>query len=97
MGGEFGYSRFLEVIKNPKHPDQKNVMMWMDGSFDPELVDINQINYKIDLVAQQLNDWNVRLNLWIDDPMDWVDPNLRVKNWLKTLQKRDWKKFNFCL
>lgn len=92
VGGEYGYGKFLEAIKNPKRPDHKSVMMWMDGSFDPELVDIKQIDYKIDLVAQQLNDWNVRLNLWIGDPMDWIDPNVAVKNWVKTLQKKDLEK-----
>jgi hypothetical protein len=92
VGGEYGYSEFLEAIKNPKHPEHERYLIWAGGSFDPELINIKMINYKIDIVAQQLNDWNVRLNLWIEDPKDWVDPQVAVKNWIKTLQKRDVEK-----
>jgi hypothetical protein len=92
VGGEFGYSQFLEVIKNPKDTDHESSLIWVGGSFDPEAIDVKKINYRINLIAQQLNDWNVRLNLWIPDPEDWVDPDVAVKNWLKTLQKRDLEK-----
>jgi hypothetical protein len=92
VGGEYGYSQFLEVIKDLKDPDHESYLIWAGGSFDPELVDVKKINYRIDLVAQQSNDWNVRFNVRIVDPEDWVDPNVALKNWLKTLQKIDLEK-----
>ncbi|MBW6473687.1 MAG: plasmid pRiA4b ORF-3 family protein [Anaerolineaceae bacterium] len=92
VGGEHGYNEFLEAIKNPKHPEHEHYLIWVGGFFDPERVDLKKINYRIDLIAQLLNDWNLRLNTWIEDPKDWVDPNVAVKNWVKTLQKRDLEK-----
>lgn len=92
VGGEHGYYEFLEAIKNPKHPEHESYLIWVGGSFDPEWVDIKKINYRIDLIAQLMNDWNLRLNTWIEDPKDWVDPKVAVKNWVKTLQKRDLEK-----
>lgn len=44
VGGVWGYENFLEAIKNPKHPDHKHYVDWIDGDFDPELLDIAEIN-----------------------------------------------------
>jgi hypothetical protein len=92
VGGEHGYREFLEAIKNPKHPGHERYLIWAGGSFDPEWVNLKNINYRIDLVAQNLNDWNLRLNLWIVDPKDWIEPTVACKNWEKTLQKKDMEK-----
>ncbi|PIV69042.1 MAG: hypothetical protein COS07_02145, partial [Candidatus Aenigmarchaeota archaeon CG01_land_8_20_14_3_00_37_9] len=35
-GGPSGYEEFLEIIKNPKHKEHKNMLEWIGGKFDPE-------------------------------------------------------------
>lgn len=77
------------MIKNPKHKEHEDALNWIGGSFDPEIFDDTMVNYRLELEAQRLNDWNVVKDLFIEDPGDWVDPNLACQQWLKTLQKRD--------
>jgi len=46
-GGVPGYALFLEAISNPKHPEHKNMIEWVDGDFNPEKVDLSKINARI--------------------------------------------------
>lgn len=89
VGGEFGYSNLIEAMNDPNHDAHRELLMWSGGDFDPESLDKNLVNYRCELIAQLFNEWNVRRNLWEEDPNDWVDPQLARVQWLKTLQKRD--------
>ena len=43
-GGVPGYYHFLEVLKNPKHPDHEEVLEWSGGAYEPEAFDIQGVN-----------------------------------------------------
>jgi len=43
-GGIWGYDELLETIRDPAHEEYESMMEWLGGSFDPEEVDINQVN-----------------------------------------------------
>ncbi|NIA08677.1 MAG: plasmid pRiA4b ORF-3 family protein [Nitrospiraceae bacterium] len=43
-GGIWGYSDFLEAIRNPKHRDHESMLEWIGGKFDPDAFDIKSIN-----------------------------------------------------
>ena len=43
-GGIWGYAEFLKAIKNPKHPEHKNMREWIGGHFDPEEFRLEHIN-----------------------------------------------------
>ena len=44
VGGIWGYHEFLEALGDPKHPEHEEYMDWVDGEFDPQLCDIENIN-----------------------------------------------------
>ena len=44
VGGIWGYSNFLQVIKDPKHPDHEDMIEWCGGPFDPEAFDVQEVN-----------------------------------------------------
>jgi hypothetical protein len=43
-GGVWGYEQMLKVLKNPKHPEYEMYREWLPGGFDPEFLDIEEIN-----------------------------------------------------
>ncbi len=43
VGGPWGYESFLEVIKNPDHPDHRDMVEWA-GVFAPEKFDVEEVN-----------------------------------------------------
>jgi len=43
-GGIWGYEAFLEAIADPEHPDHQELLDWIGGSFDPEELDLDEIN-----------------------------------------------------
>ena len=43
-GGPWGYTDFLEAIKNPEHEDHEEMMEWVGEDFDPEYFDIDEVN-----------------------------------------------------
>lgn len=43
-GGVYGYEDFLKAIKDKKHPEHKEKLDWIGGSFDPELFDLEETN-----------------------------------------------------
>jgi hypothetical protein len=47
IGGVWGYSDFLETITNPKDPEYDNMLEWVDGDFDPEVIDIESVNKRL--------------------------------------------------
>ena len=44
VGGPGGYEEFLAAIKDPKHEEHENLLIWIGGAFDPEGFDLNAIN-----------------------------------------------------
>jgi hypothetical protein len=44
VGGPPGYEEFLAAIKDPKHKEHENMLIWIGGAFDPEGFDLNAIN-----------------------------------------------------
>lgn len=43
-GGVWGYEDFLKAISNKNHPEHKEMLDWIGGSFDSEEFDLNEIN-----------------------------------------------------
>lgn len=43
VGGVGGYDRFLEAIRDPKHPEHREMLEW-GGRFDPDAFEIDEIN-----------------------------------------------------
>lgn len=46
-GGPWGYVNFLEAIQNPEHRDHETMMEWIGGEFDPETVNMEEINAEL--------------------------------------------------
>ncbi len=44
-GGVWGYADLLKVLKNPKHPEHKNMKEWIGSEFDPKAFDPAKINF----------------------------------------------------
>jgi len=44
VGGVWGYSDFLQVIRNPAHPERDEMLEWAGGDFDPEEFDMEYVN-----------------------------------------------------
>ncbi len=43
-GGPPGYEHLLEVLRDPKHEEHKEMREWIGGDFDPEAFDLGDIN-----------------------------------------------------
>jgi hypothetical protein len=43
-GGISGYYELLEAIRDPKHPDHDDMLMWAGEDFDPERFDMKEVN-----------------------------------------------------
>jgi len=43
-GGPFGYAKFLEAIRDPRHKEHELLLEWIGGHFDSELFDLNRAN-----------------------------------------------------
>jgi hypothetical protein len=44
VGGGPGYTDFLDVIHNPRHPQYAELMEWIGDSFNPEAFDLQMVN-----------------------------------------------------
>jgi hypothetical protein len=44
VGGLSGYYHFLEVIKDPKHPEHDDMWEWAGGKFDPSAFNVHDVN-----------------------------------------------------
>ena len=45
VGGTPGYKHFLEIIRNPTHPEHKEFLDWISSEFDPEEFDVDEVNH----------------------------------------------------
>lgn len=44
-GGVWGYEEFLEAIKDPKHGEHEEMLMWIGGKFDPEHFNPEEVHF----------------------------------------------------
>jgi hypothetical protein len=44
VGGVWGYTTFLQALKDPKHPEYAMFTEWIGGSFDAETFDLEAVN-----------------------------------------------------
>ena len=44
VGGIYGYAHFLDVIRNPAHPEHGELLDWCGGGFDAEAFDLDAVN-----------------------------------------------------
>lgn len=44
VGGVWGYSDFLEAIKDPRRPEHDDMLEWVGSEFDPEAFDLDEVN-----------------------------------------------------
>ncbi len=51
-GGTWGYESFLEAIRDPENPEHEEMLEWVGGSFDPEDVDLNEVNEQLKLIHE---------------------------------------------
>jgi hypothetical protein len=47
-GGTWGYLRFLEVIRDPRHEEHEEMLDWVGGHFDPEAFDPADFDHRLD-------------------------------------------------
>lgn len=43
-GGAWGYANLLEIIRNPRHKEYKEMMEWLGEGFEPEAFDVDEVN-----------------------------------------------------
>ncbi len=44
---ESGYEDFLQAINNLDHPEHGQYLEWIGGHFDPEALDVDEVNRKL--------------------------------------------------
>jgi hypothetical protein len=47
-GGIWGYYDMLEAIQDPDHPAHEEMLEWLEGDFDPEAFDLDEVNRKLE-------------------------------------------------
>lgn len=57
-GGTWGYQDFLTAIQDPKNSEHEAMLEWVGGAFDPEAVDLDEVNHEL----KRIPDWQ-RLSL----------------------------------
>lgn len=43
-GGPWGYEELLAAIRDPRHPEHKERLEWLDGPIDPERFDLAAVD-----------------------------------------------------
>lgn len=46
-GSIWGYASFLETIRDPEHPEHDEMLEWVGSEFDPDALDLDQINREL--------------------------------------------------
>ena len=47
VGGVWGYTDFLETIKDVNHSEHEDMLEWVGGEFDPEEFDMKFVNERL--------------------------------------------------
>lgn len=58
-GGVYGYYEKLEIIKNPEHPEYKEIRKWLGAKFNPEYFDIEKTNKGLSKIKSYINSWKI--------------------------------------
>jgi hypothetical protein len=48
VGGVWGYAEFLQVIRDPNHPEYEDMREWAGEDFDPTAFDLDEINDELE-------------------------------------------------
>jgi hypothetical protein len=70
-GGPFGYAHMLEALANPADPRHEDMLEWAGEDFDPEAVDLEEINFRLALTRPRESEGG-----WASDPAE--DPTAGV-------------------
>ncbi len=46
-GGPHGFAELLDILRNPDHPEHADRLEWLGDDFDPEHLDLTEINQKL--------------------------------------------------
>jgi Plasmid pRiA4b ORF-3-like protein len=46
-GGIWGYASFLAAIRDPEHPEHDEMLEWVGGEFDPDVLDLDEVNREL--------------------------------------------------
>jgi hypothetical protein len=46
-GGVWGYYELLEVLRDPEHEEYEERLEWLGGEFDPEALDLEEVNARL--------------------------------------------------
>ena len=57
-GGTWGYQTLLKAIKDPKHPEHRFRLEWLGSSFDPEAVELDEINALLETIPHDTAEFN---------------------------------------
>ena len=52
VGGVPGFTEFLDVIADPRHPEHAHLLGWAGGAFDPEDIDRRGIELDLAMLAE---------------------------------------------
>ena len=52
VGGVWGFEEFLEAMKDPKHEEHESYVEWWGGQYDPEAIDLDEINQVLQEIDQ---------------------------------------------
>jgi hypothetical protein len=47
VGGPSGYMDYLEALRDPSHPEHREMVEWRGPSFNPERFDLASINRRL--------------------------------------------------
>lgn len=53
VGGPFGYEDFVKAMASRRHPDHRRMMDWYGRPFDPEKIDLDMLNARLEEIADR--------------------------------------------
>ena len=56
-GGIQGFYRYLEILKDKKHPEYKELKRWMPRGYDPARFDKEKVNKQLDKLDKYIAKW----------------------------------------
>ena len=57
-GGTHGFRNLLTILKDPKHPEHKDMKKWVGKDYDPNKFDIGKINKELSNLKGYIKKWN---------------------------------------
>lgn len=57
-GGVHGFYQNLEILKNPKHPEYKEVKRWLGRGYDPGKFSIEKVNKELPKFRKWMKHWS---------------------------------------